>query len=408
MGFLARAATGQKAVSFDAMWNAMLGLNGKSRAGPPVTLHTALKVSAALACMRAIAQGCAQVPFKLLQDYEEDGLTRKRAARDHALYDVVTVQPNSWQTSFELRETLAMHASLGNAYVYKSIVRGGKIKELVLLDPSRVQPKQGADLRPIYSVLGRDGKTQEMDASLIWHVRGPSWDGVMGLDTLALAREALGLSMALEESAASLHANGVRPSGVYTVEGNLGKEQFVQLTDWLKKQAAAGTGTPMVLDRSAKWVSQTMTSVDAQHKQMRDMAIEEVARFFGVLPVVIGYTGEKASTYASAVAMFNAHRVHTLDPWFQRIQESADANLLTQEERKQGYYFKFIANGLMRADPKEQGEYFAKALGSGGAPAWMTQDEVRGLLEMDPFGGESAKLPPRSGTPPAEPAPEPT
>jgi hypothetical protein len=35
---------------------------------------------------------------------------------------------------------------------------------------------------------------------MIWHVRGPSWDGYLGLDVLQLAREALGLSIATEET----------------------------------------------------------------------------------------------------------------------------------------------------------------------------------------------------------------
>ena len=88
-------------------------------------------------------------------------------------------------------------------------------------------------------------------------------------------------------------------------------------------------------------------------------------------------------------------------PWYARIEQSADINLLTPAERAQGYYFKFIAAGLLRGALKDQGEYFARALGSGGSPAWMTQDEVRALDELNPMGGEAAKLPPRAGSVPA-------
>ncbi|HQY37893.1 MAG TPA: hypothetical protein PLE21_00210, partial [Giesbergeria sp.] len=42
---------------------------------------------------------------------------------------------------------------------------------------------------------------------------------------------------------------------------------------------------------------------------------------------------------------------------------------------------------------KDRSEYFAKALGSGGSPAWMTQDEVRALEELNPMGGDAALLP---------------
>jgi HK97 family phage portal protein len=395
MGFLARAVVSgsgrSNRVFSEDFWPEFLN---KSKSGNSVNLQTALRVSAAFACMRAIStQGCAQIPFKLMQDYEKDGLQRKRVARDHHLYDIVTAKPNGWQTAFELKEQLTLHASLGNAYAFKNKVRG-TLRELIVLEPARVQPVQNEDSSITYKVTGKDGNCKELAQDLIWHVRGPSWDGFMGLEILDLARDALGMSMALEDSVASLHANGVRPSGVYSVEGSLNPDQYKQLTDWLKKQAAAGTGTPMVLDRGAKWVSQTMTSLDAQTREMRNQAIEDVARFFGILPTVIGYTGDKASTYASVDAFYDAHRVFGLNHWFERIQDSANVNLLTDAERRDGYYFKFFANALMRPLPKDRSEIYAQALGSGGSPAYMTQDEIRELEDLDPFGGEAAVLPP--------------
>ncbi len=63
---------------------------------------------------------------------------------------------------------------------------------------------------------------------------------------------------------------------------------------------------------------------------------------------------------------------------------------------------------MARGSMKDRAEYFSKALGSGGSPAWMTQDEVRSLEEMNPMGGDAAKLPIATNVPkppPAEPAP---
>ena len=58
-----------------------------------------------------------------------------------------------------------------------------------------------------------------------------------------MAREAMGLSIALEQSQANLHANGVRPTGVYSVDGNLDERQYDKLNAWIKRRrrlAAAG------------------------------------------------------------------------------------------------------------------------------------------------------------------------
>lgn len=405
MGFLARAVAERKAGVYERLLE-LLEIGAKSKAGPSITLQQAFRVSAALACMRVIAQGCAQVPFKLLQEYtDQSGLSRRKVARDHSVYDVISAKPNEWQTAFEFRETMVLHAAMGNAYAYKNIYRG-KVAELILLQPDRVKAEQKPDWTRTYKVYGTDGTIKEIDPGLIWHLRGPSWDGFLGLDTLKIAKEALGLSIALEESHSNLHANGVRPSGTYAVEGTLQKGQHDQLTEWLKKQAAAGAGAPLVLDRNAKWLSQAMTGVDAQHVETRDKQIEEVCRFYGVLPIIIGHTGGgKANTYASAEQMFNAHKVHTLAPWYRRFEESADVNLLSDAERAQGFYFKFVSNGLLQASAADRGKYLSLALGSGGSRPWMTQDEVRDIEDMDPMGGEAAKLlpPQTAATPPATP-----
>jgi HK97 family phage portal protein len=399
MGFLARAVAEQKSGVYER-WMELLSNGAKSKAGPGVSRENIWRVSAALACMRVRAHGVAQVPFKLFQETEEVGLKRIRPARDHSLYDKVTAKPNAWQTSFELREQIELHLCLGNAYVFLNRYRG-KVEEMFVLNGVRAEQQE--DLSTRYWARGKSGQEREVPASDVWHLRGLSWDGFMGMDTLNMAREAVGLSVALEESAASLHANGVRPSGVYSVEGTLNEKQQKDLVAWLKREAAA-PGATMVLDRNAKWLSTAMTSIDAQHKEMRDQQLEEVCRFFGVLPIMIGYTGDKATTYASAEAMFTAHKVHTLAPEYTRIQESADVNLLTDKERADGYYFKFAVNALAWASMKDQAEYFAKALGAGGSPAWHSQDEIRAFVEFDPMGGEAAKLPPLINKAPVPPA----
>lgn len=399
MGFLTRGLGERKSDPL-AIWAEMLRNGRASKAGATINLQNALKVSVAFACMRKLSQGCAQIPFKLFRSTEVNGMESIQPARDHPLYDLMSVKPNDWTTSYEFRETLVLHAALGNAYAFKNRIAGGKIAELILLDPSRVEEEQKSDYSIVYKVTGKSGAVQIFPAEAIWHVRGPSWDGVMGMDVLSLAREALGLAIATEETHARLHAKGVQPSGTYSVDGSLDATQYAQLKAWIEKEfaGAENSGAPMILDRGAKWLQQSMSGLDAQHLETRKFQIEEVCRFFDVMPIMVGYS-DKATTYASAEQMFLAHVVHTLSPWYARIEQSADVNLLTEKERASGLYFKFVPAGLLRGAAKDRSEYFAKALGAGGGPAWMTQDEVRALEELNPFGGEASSLPPRSGTP---------
>ncbi len=381
-----------------------LALGSRSKAGVPVTWETALRVSTVLACARVIADGLAQVPLKL---YQDDG-TNKLPAVDHPLYGVLYRRPNEWQTSFEFRETMALHLVLTGRFIaFKNVVRG-TVAELIPFEPGTVTVKApdvlGGPLS--YEVRGRGGVRKVYPAEAVWHIKGPSWTGWDGLDAVQLAREAIGLAIAAEDTQASLHANGLAPSGTYAVEGTLTAQQYNDLRKFITENyTGAARGMPMILDRNAKWLNQSLSGVDAQHIETRRHQITEICAALRVMPIMIGYS-DKAATYASAEQMFLAHVVHTLSPWYQRVEQSIDVHLLTEADRAAGMYARFVTQGLLRGAMKDRSEYLAKALGAGGSPAWMTQDEVRALEELNPLGGSAAALPvatnvQASGQPPA-------
>ena len=226
------------------------------------------------------------------------------------------------------------------------------------------------------------------------------------MEPVKLAREAIGLSMAIESDQSSLYKSGLRTSGTYSVDGPLSPEQFNFLQGWIKKHITENSAFPLILDRGAKFTSNMMSGVDAQTLESRKFQIEEICRTFRVMPMMLGHSGDTTPTYASAEQFFIAHAVHTLAPRFERVEQSIYNDLLTDEDRKNGYYAKFNMNSLLRGAAADQATYFAKALGAGGTPAWMTQNEVRGLLDMnpddDPESDKLAKPPAPAAANPAE------
>ena len=391
MKFLDRLFSRKAAVtSSEDIWREIYGTR-TSKTGLTVTLNDALRCAAAMACARVIANGISQVPLKLFQ---EDANGGKTAAREHPLYRLLHRKPNPWQTSFEFRETLSLHlAFTGRAYVYKSIVRG-RIRELIPFEPGAVRTELAEDgYSIIYKVTGKKGAVSIFDESAIWHLKGPSWSGWEGLDAMDLAREAVALSISTETQHANTFKNGVRPSGVYSVEGNLGPEQHKALRKFLADNyAGENQGLPMVIDRGAKWLQSAMSGIDSQHLETRKHQVQEVCRAMGVMPRMV-FGDDKTQAFASVEALYQAHVAHTLAPWWARIEQSIDCNLLTDRDSENGIYARFVGNGLLRGSMKDRAEYFAKALGSGGSPAWMTQDEVRDLEELNPMGGDAAQLP---------------
>lgn len=361
-----------------------------SDAGTVVTAQTALHVATVLACVRVIAEGVSQVPFRV---YRRDADGGMGPAPEHPLFEKLYLRPNRFQTSFEFRETLMCHVLLtGAAYVFVNRVgRSREIKELVPLEPKRVQVKQRPDLSLEYEVTNDQGATKIFPQDAIWHLRGPSWNGWQGMDIVRLARDAIGLSMSLEQSQSEFQRNGAKTSGILSTKQKLSPERFAQLSAWLDKHLPGGErfGKPIIVDDDTHYSPTAMSAVDQQLIETRKHQIEEICRAFRVMPIMVGHA-DKTATYASAEQMFLAHIVHTLAPWYQRIEQSADVNLLSEGDREAGYYTKFTPNALMRGAASDRAEFYSKALGTTQQPGWMTKNEIRALEELPPVDGGDA------------------
>jgi HK97 family phage portal protein len=387
---------------------------GGSKSGVSVSWRNALEVSTVLAATRVISNGIAQVPIQFLG---VDAAGNRTPILSHPVLDVLARRPNRWQTSFQFRQTLMAHLLLtGNAFVFVNRVGPERrISELVPIAPGRVTVYRGTDgtleyvvtaEAPEQSGLGAaapeltTGSQRRFPAEAIWHLRGLSWNSWMGLEIVKLAREAIGLAIATEATHSKLHANGAKPGGLYSVEGKLNAEQYKQISAWLDASTNGDNAwRPLVLDNGAKWTPLQSKGVDTEHLDTRKFQIEEVCRALGVIPLMVG-ASDKTATYASSEQMFIAHVVHTLSPWARNFEESAQAALLGEDERVD---IELNFNALMRGAAKDRGDYNAKALGSGGAPGWMTPNEVRRAEGLPPIAGGD-ELPKPPGTAPAAPS----
>lgn len=361
-------------------------------AGKNVTWRTALDVTTVLACVRVLADGVATIPLKLMR---RDPVTGRRSeAADHPLSWLLSHRPNDWQTSVDFRDTLMMHLALcRNAFVVKVPAPDGRLLELLPVEPGLVKITAHRNGEPPSYTL-RPGNGQPdiaVPPGGMWHLRALAWDGVSGHEAVKAAREAIGLALATEEQHARLHRNGMQSPGVYSVDGALNATQYKDLRAYLDKHVAglANAHKPLILDRNAKWTPLAPSGVDAEHLATRRHQIEEVCRALGVLPIMVGHANEQ-TTFASAEQMFLAHAVHTIRPWHRRWEASGAAALLTPAEIRAGYYLKFFDAELLRGAAKDRGEFYARALGAGGAPAWATPNDIRGWEDMDPIEGGDA------------------
>ena len=314
------------ALSYDQVANLIDGTGGGYVAGVAVTEKTALQVSTVLACVKVIADGCATPDLHVFRE-QKDGTRQK--ATNIPEYRLLSRRPNEWQTSFEWRRQMTLHAALTGAGLSIKI-RGdnGRVRELIPVQPGQWEVRKINRYELRYRCWDEFGIIGDFKSDDVFVLNGVQWDWASSLNAVVLARQAIGLAIATERSQSAMHENGLRPSGTYSVEGNLTKEQQDRLTAYLKeKSGPAKAGIPLVLDRAAKWLNTSISGVDAQHVETRRLQIEEICRGYGVFPIMVGHS-DKSATFASSEAFFAAHLKHTLAPWHKAWRERMDEFLL--------------------------------------------------------------------------------
>ena len=357
------------------------GIVNRKVAGQLVNRDTALGVTTVLACVDAIATGCAMPELYVMRDL---GNGQKERATNDPSYRVLHRRPNEWQTAMEFRETLTMHAALtGNGYAIPTYIKG-KLSELLPILPHMVTINQLKRYDLEYLVADEFGLLGRFRQDEIFHLRNRSWDRISGLDVVAKARSAIGLSMAAEENVSSLQAHGGKPGGLLSTEQKLNAETIDRLKlAWEKGTTGKNAYKTPVLDAGIKYSQMAMTAVDQQTLETRRMQVEEICRAFGVFPQIVMHV-DKTATFASAEAFFAAHTRLTVGKWQMNWRQKLDEFVLDGA----GPLFVEFDNRELNAAPlKDRGEYFAKSLGAGGAPPWMTQNEVRAELGLPPMEG---------------------
>jgi HK97 family phage portal protein len=317
---------GRKAASltYDQVAALIDGGYGGRVAGVAVTEKTALQVSTVLACVKVIADGCATPSLNVYRE-KADG-TREKAANIPE-YRLLSRRPNEWQTSFEWRRQMTLHAALTGAALSIK-VRGDnrRVRELIPVEPGRWDVRKVGRYELRYRCWDDFGMIGEFEPQDVFVLSGLQWDWALPLNALALAKSAIGLAVASERSQASLHENGLRPSGSYSVSGNLSPQQYEALTSHLRKKAGT-PHEPLILDRDAKWQPHSISGADAQAVEQRRMQVEEICRAYSVFPIMVGHS-DKSATFASSEAFFAAHVKHTLAPWHKAWTQRIDEMLL--------------------------------------------------------------------------------
>src|SRR5471030_2515132 len=203
----------------------LTGLTYDTYTGKQVSSQKAMRLTAVFGCIRVLSESIGMLPCNL---YKATDRGKEKATKEQ-LFKLLSLKPNGYMTPQEFWELLVVCLCLrGNFYAYK-VKALGEVVELLPLDPGCVQPKLNSQWQPVYQVTFPDGSTDVLGQDDIWHVRILTLDGLVGLNPIAYAREAISLGMATEEHGSRLFSNGAVTSGVLRTEQTLTDQAYARL-----------------------------------------------------------------------------------------------------------------------------------------------------------------------------------
>ena len=350
-------------------------------AGEIVSDDTALSLSAVWACTNLLAGTIASLPLMV---YRTDPQGRRTVARDHRLYRVLHDSPNYDQTAVDFWEFVSASLELwGNAYA--RIERTGKeVTGLHPVAPNLVSVRRLQNGSIEYRWTDEGKSYVETDATML-HIRGFGGNPLGGMSTLQFARNAFSLARAIDRSAGGMFKNGLRPSGVLTFDRWLDNEQRHQARTTLTDQfvGAANSGKPLILEGGTKWEQLTIAPEEAQMLESRGFSVEEICRFFGVPPFMIGHT-EKTTSWGTGLEQQTlGFQKFTLRRRLKRIEQALEKQLLRAEDRAAGLTIEFNLEGLLRGDSAGRAAFYQTMTQIGA----MTINEVRALENLEKVEG---------------------
>ncbi|MDW8706113.1 phage portal protein [Streptococcus suis] len=361
-------------------------LFGRTTSGENVDEFKAMQTTAVYACVRILAEAVASLPIHV---YERTS-TGKEKKVEHPLYFLLHDEPNHEMSSFVFRETLMTHLLIwGNAYVQIIRDRSGQVISLYPLLPDKMSVHRD-DSGKLYYKYKRQSEEnpnfkEKGDAILraedVLHVPGLGFDGLIGYSPIALAKNAIGMTLATENYGASFFKNGANPGGVLEHPGILKDPKRVRDSWNAVYNGVTNAHKVAVLEEGMKYTQVGIPPEEAQFLQTRKFQINEIARLYRIPPHMVGDL--EKSSFSNIEQQSLEFVKYTLDPWVVRLEQAFKRSLFLPEEKKT-YFVKLNVDGLLRGDYQSRMNGYAIGRQNG----WLSTNDIRELEDLNLLSDE--------------------
>lgn len=349
----------------------LLGAAGTD-SGIDISEETATNFSAVYSAVRVIAESVAVLPLQIFKRTNKG----RDLLRDHPLYRLLHDEPNKYQTSYVHRETqTAFQCLWGNSYA--KIIRDSlqRPAELDPIHPSLVYVNHDEKTNKLFYVI--NGKEIIEQTDMI-HIPALSFDGIKGKSPVKVAKESIGLGIALEKFGALFFGNGANLGGILQHPGKLTDPSYKRLKAAFesKRKGISKSHETIILEEGMKYEKIGIPPEEGQFLGSRKFQVNEIARWFRLPPHMIGDL--ERATFSNIEMQDLEFVKYSLMPWLKRGEAELMRKLLTEEEKKT-HFIEYNVDGLLRGDIVTRGQYYQimRTIGT------MNANEVRRKENMN-------------------------
>jgi HK97 family phage portal protein len=243
-------------------------------------------------CVTLIASDIGKLRPRLVE-MDADGIWSE-AMRESPYWGVLR-KPNRFQNHIQFKEAwVTSRLTRGNTYALKVRDGRGMVRELYLLDPTRVAVLV-AETGEVFYRLQSDNLSGvdegiTVPASEIIHDRmNCLFHPLVGVSPIFASGMAAAVGLRIEKNAGHFFENGSTPGGTLTTPHPITAQVAEELAArWTQQFGGENAGRVAVLGDDLKWSPMRMTAVDAQMIEHLKWSAETVASTFHVPAYKIG------------------------------------------------------------------------------------------------------------------------
>lgn len=350
-----------------------------TEAGVSVNQENSTSIGAVYAAVKLYADTVAALPWDTY--IRVDGTRRPYRPRPRWMDFPIPNNPNF--TSFDFKHRVVTSLLLdGNAFILVLRARSGDVVETRVLDPQKVEIKNGPAGEPIYHVRTTEGVTVLTTDDIV-HITLFAQGGNethRGLSPIEHHKVTLGLASASQLFSAKFYENNASVGGIVKVPGELTQDQADALRNGFSRRngGVKNAFKVAVLTGGADFQQLGAKVSDLQLVDTLHYSVESIARLYGVPLHLLQVPGGNTS-YASVELIGIEWLRLGLGPLIARL-EAGFQRLVPGSEQT---FLKFTLDGLLRATTQERYNAYSTALNNG----FLSVNEVRALEDRSPVDG---------------------